>query len=755
MDNRNNFIFPDENVPETEKAKKSYGLDIATAIWGNDRTNYQGMFFNNSGRYKEYIDYANGDQYYEQYSPKAGTTPASAQSSTTGIRKYIKNYATKKVNVMVSRILKRQMDPVASAIDELSLDSKEDFKSNLEMFSNYGDLLGELGITGDLPQELMPMDATDREVYMDNNFKLNHEIWIEMGVQHYMRENSYENSVRAKAAWDSVVLGVSCEWTGMKAGKITTEWKDPAKMLLPWSDDQDFNRIKWAAHYDYYTLNEFKQLHLGELTPEQEEEALVSSRQTGPRFGSPTLAGGVWQNDTDRYAVMHFEYLTINEHVMFKVLDVASQERSKIKKYSYYRGRDKEFKKKYGASRSIERSPYLMVYTGYWVLGTNTIFGYGPKEYNTGQIGYKIDAPNMRNGKVVSQVQQMVPSLDNLVTYDRKVQSLVAKAVPKGATLDLAKLRNVNIKMGGKKMSVLDLYHLWRDEGVLITDTSESYINGDTRKAIEENENGLANDIVHYMNLMDRELVAIDEITGVSPISQGAQPHPRQGKAVTEIALASTDDSLDHLYRSSQRVTQKTYQETGAMFQTDVVYGAGKTDYVKVFGKAAVKQMKKTFAKSLYAIEVEARPTVQEWNDFYLELEKLTAAGKLEPEDRISLRRMNNLKQAESLMKVLTKRRKREAREDVQLNAQMNAQAQQQSNQAANQQSIALENIKGEWSMREKKADMEMEILKHRNDMALVGHKAGKEGDEKLDQIELKGEVDAENAKLSTGQTAQ
>src|SRR5690606_40562928 len=47
-------------------------------------------------------------------------------------------------------------------------------------------------------------------------------------------------------------------------------------------------------------------------------------------------------------------------------------------------------------------------------------------------IGYKPFAPNMRNGKIVSIVKQMIPILDDLQSYNLKIQHIIGSAIPKG-----------------------------------------------------------------------------------------------------------------------------------------------------------------------------------------------------------------------------------------------------------------------------------------------------------------------------------
>ena len=119
--------FPSELVSPEKKATKEYGLNLAKAISFNNKKSGNSLFSNNKERYRTWMKYANGMQSEDQYKPLLGVNTSNIKDSMLpSIDWGIKNYATKKINVVVSKMTNREYDPIVSAIDQLANDFKKD-----------------------------------------------------------------------------------------------------------------------------------------------------------------------------------------------------------------------------------------------------------------------------------------------------------------------------------------------------------------------------------------------------------------------------------------------------------------------------------------------------------------------------------------------------------------------------------------------------------------------------------------------------
>lgn len=773
--------FPSDLVHPSKKAEKSYGVQIAKAIWSSNSTTGPSLFYNDRQQYDVYMKYYRGEQDVDMYKPVVGINPRNAKNSWVGgIRWQIKNYIKKRADVAISKMYHRMYDPVATAIDPLSIDRREDYKARVKTFMDHQEWLAEVqSMSGvnmlpeGMTMEELPINDEELQVHMENNHKLNDEIDLELGVKKHLELNRYER-VKEEYDRDLFLLGVGSAYVGMDANAMPIlKWRNPARIIVPRSEEADFGRIKYAGYIDEYTVSEFRKMHGGEFQKDVEERIIEEfARKHGDyEYDREYDYEDFNSRDVDKIKILHFEYETYDQHVYLNKKDKFGNDRMIEKDYDYYKTnrQQEKFREKYKDERKLYRKTYCPKLTGYWIVGSDFIFGYKRKENDTGRLGYKMYAPGMRDNKVVSPLKLMIPSADQLETYDKKIQQIVASAVPKGVTIDLFALRKAQFKMGGKDMSTQDIIEMYKQSGVLMIDSSEGYAPGSNSKPIIEMENGMAQDVVNYLNLMRHELEVLDEIIGINKVTSGSSLPERTGARVAQQMSQSTEVALDYLYRGDKYLTQEIFNELADLHIQSVKFNPPHV-YNKMFGGLAVERMKKAFSRHAYGIGVEARPTDQEWQEFYLELNEYVKAGMLQPEDKIMIRRIQNLKQAESLMRVLMKRRKKEASEAAAANVQQQAQVQMQSNQQTHQNQMNIEQFKSQSEVSKISAELRADAQRHRwkleeiqaqsalesmNKVRLANLEGewknkhiDKQGDEALEQVALKGSIDLKKEKI-------
>lgn len=696
----NSFIgaaFPPHNVSPKKKADKEWGNQAAHAIfYHSTNSSAPSLFWNDRDSYSTFMKYAFGEQDPNLYKPALHINAKNQQHSFIGsIRWTIKNYATKRVQATVSRIFNRKYDPVATAIDPMSSDRRESFKSALKLWSKEQAWLQErqqmIGV--DLLPEgvdisMLPENDEDLELYMQD-YKLNNEIMTELGIKYHMNELDFDG-IKEKFDQYITILPVAAVWCGLDRNNMpVVKTLNPARVLSPRSEFNDFKRMGYCGYVDDYTVAEFRLL-AGNEFPEDELQRIVAEFSRKGDYHSMHFANEYPQTDrdVDTIQVMHFEVPTVDEYVYLQRTDKYGNERTVEKPYDYYRGKEDTFRSNYNGSRAIKRPKKQTVYGGYWIVGSDIVFGYGEKNYLKGELGYKLRASNMLNGRTTCLLKQMKPCLDNLETYDKKIQQLVASATPRIIKIDLFALRKASFKMQGKDMQTQDLLEMFFQTGVIITDTSDQST-GDTRKPIEVFKGGISDDIVRYVDLMKNELEQLDEIIGYNRVSSGASLAPDTGARVAQQMDLTTDVNLDHLYRADKGLCKEVYKALAHLHRISVRMNPDY--YVPILGEEAVTIILTSAPFDEIGIDVEARPTQEEWNNFYNEINEMVVGGLIQPEDRVALRRFQSLKQAESYLRVVTRKRKKEKLAEQQMLIQQNGQVQQQSNDQTYQNAQALE----------------------------------------------------------------
>lgn len=712
MDNKTAFGPPPHDVEGSKKEQSKWGLQAAKWIWYQNGSVAPTLFYNDKDTYEKYIRYAFGEQSEENYKPALGINPDNMQNSFLGgIRWQIKNFATKRINQTVSKVYNRQYDPSAKAVDPVSVDRKESFKASLKMWMDHQAWLAErqsmIGVDmSPMEMDSLPLNDEELEIYIQNDYKLNYETDLELGIKHHTERIDFE-LIKEKIDFYLTVLPVAGVWTGLGADNLpTVKILNPSRILAPRSEYNDFKRLAYCAYVDDYTVSEFKQLPLDGLT-QVDIKDIVENHATKADYYKTAYNSDFPESerDVDKIQVMHFEVSTVNEIVYLERKDRIGNNRFTEKPFDYYRtkGEQEKFRSKYKTERKIHRIPYPTVYGGYWVVGTDYVFGYGEKNYLGGKLGYTLRASNMHDGKATSLMKQMIPSLDLLETYDKKIQQLVAAAIPKGVYIDLFALRKANFKMGGKDMKIGDLINMFFQRGILIGDSGEGgYASGSTFKPIIPIENGIGTDLVQYITLMKNELEVLDEVIGYNRVSAASTLSPETGARVAAMMDRSTDTALDHIYRADRGMVKDIYANLAALHMLSVK--AKPEYYVPIFGKEAVNRMIMADSFASIGIDIEARPSQEEWNQLYEELNEMAQTGAIKPEDRIKIRRASTLKQAQSLLLVATRRQRKEMMEAQQALSEQNAKVQQDSNaQTANnnmmqkqferETSVILENI--------------------------------------------------------------
>lgn len=753
--------FPPHGVsPKRKSDKKVWGLQGARATWyASTNGKSPSLFFNDRDSYSVFLRYAFGQQDESIYKPALGISAKNEQNSFMGgIRWQIKNFATKRVQATVSRIFNRKYDPIATAIDPTSSDRRESFKASLKMWATHQEWIQErqemIGVDV-LPDgvdlSMLPENDEDLQIFMQD-YKLNNEILTELGVKYHLDCLDFDG---IKETFDQylTILPVAGVWCGLDANNMPTiKGLNPSRVLAPRSEFKDYKRMGYCGYVDDFSVAEFRNLIGTAEYSKDEVDRMVETYAMKGDYHSRTYSSEYPETarDVDTIQVVHFEIPTVDEYTYLERKDKYGNDRFVEKPYDYYRGGPGEngqenpgmesFRKKYRTERKIHRVAKPTVYGGYWIVGSEVVFGYGEKNYLKGEVGYKLRASNLLSGRTTCLLAQMKPCLDNLETYDKKIQQLVASATPRIIKIDLFALRKASFKLNGKDMTTQDLLEMFFQTGVIITDTSDQGGAGDSRKPIETFKGGLSDDFAKYLDAMRSELEQLDEIIGYNRASSGSTLSPELGKGVVQQMDATTDINLDHLYRADRGMCESIYKAVAHLHRQSVIINPDY--YVPILGEEAVAKILASVPFDEIGISVEAQPTAEQWNQFYVEINDLVKAGFIQPEDRVALRRFTSLKQSESYLRVVTRKRKKEKLQEQQMLIQENAKAQQQSNQQTAQNAMAL----NEKEFDIKKFEMErlerLEKIKHRNKMEEIAsmNAAG------IQEVVVEGEYDLKRA---------
>jgi hypothetical protein len=710
--------FPDDDRPLEEKEGKDWNTQVAKTIWGM-RGIQHSLFYNSRHEYETLIQFALGSQPQELYYPFLRLDPNKNNKAwTSAIDFQIKNYATKRVNIVVSKVSSRQYDVECSNIDPIAIDLKEDkitrLKIWIEQKAFFENLQKEIGIptspNGEEAQEDLPQNTQELDMFAQTDYKTIEEIGMELGVKHHLDRNKYDES-RKEMAFDAYVLGVSAAYVGMDENIMPeVERVPPQDLIVPYNETPDLSRLPYVAQIIWMTIPEFIKKSDGYLTKQEIDDAIAKYAVNG--YGK-TINDGLNQyssqpdNSVKIIPVLRYNYRSVDTIVKVRKTDEFGNPTLYDKPINYY-ARPKEIDKfvdKYGKARKLYRLHVNTVYEGYWVIGSDYIFRQGRRAFSQRKfgnlsedlMGYKVFAPNSWRGKITSMGKQMIPVLNELQRYNLKIQQLVSRAIPKGFGVDLYALRKANLKWDNKDMSDQEKLDMLVQTGVFGFTSKDRYAPGSNYKPIIEHEGGMSADVVRYLELSRNALAELDEIIGMNRVVSGSNVSPEMGKAVAEQQMASSDIALDFLYNTDFKIFKEVVQSVATLHIKSIKYG-NRNYYDRIFGRlnTGVTYSEIPFHLYDYGFIIKPKPTELDWQEIYTQAEKAYQQGLIQFSDILYLREIESIKQARRYLIMKENRYSKQKQEQSLQLQEANAQVQQQSAMVKTQGDLEIEKAKAE-----------------------------------------------------------
>jgi hypothetical protein len=514
--------------------------------------------------------------------------------------------------------------------------------------------------------------------------------------------------------------------------------------------------IKYGAHIEFFEVSEFMKLAEGELSVEVMDDVINNyatyetlSYDSYGRYGYNAAS-------TKKIQILRFEFRSLDEKVYVESQDGFGNTRFVERDFNFYKSPQQKakFEAKNGERAKLIRNGIDTIYTGYWVVNSDIILKYGRKQWQQGEwgslgqgrVGYKVAAPNLHDGKVVSTVDQMIPVLRELQRYHLKIQHIIAASVPKGIGIDLEALRRADLKgPNGKLMTDLEKIKFYQQTGIFVFNPGDGsiYGRGGTQKPIYEVENGVAQDLVHYVSLIDIALKQLDEIIGINEVTAASSVPERKGVRIAQMQQQATETALWYLYEADEHIYKEVCKSLAIKaIQSELYYPEY---YEEVFGSSAADFIRKfRLDKTDFGLTLEVRPSPEEWQEFYQEVKEAQVNGLVTLSQSILIKRVNSLKKAETLLRSFEERTRRQNAEAQQQAIQQNVEAQGQSAQMTHQFDLELEQVKQQGEANKLQAAAQLEMIKAQNKLQEIYTQALLSGNVDVEKIRVQGDEDAQ-----------
>jgi hypothetical protein len=541
-------LFPNDNIPESDKLKPEFGLRCARALYSRFCAGGTYFSFSQLPEMQEVRNYGGGIQSPEKYknwftngSPTGSKSSPNSEAAgmtrgmTKGQRKAMTNISydifspmRKLSNVLLSILADNDYKLDCVSLDKNIINKKKRKKYDLYAKANYTNPLAkELGLP-EFKLPFVPKDETMLEMADRLGFfKTKYEVALEK-----LAEAGFRSSNWAGQRMDLNRDAIDFHFRAAKlyndpiTGQVKFNYVDPARMIMLWNEDNQ-DEPTAIGHIEVETIQSIYDKLIDAGFSEAQIQSMAKSYvpyQTTlssiPQWAferkDATTNRWVWMDF--KVYVLKFEYLSTDYKQYV--------ERTNKQGYTSYLRNNKPVDEK----KKNPSDTYDEVSCNYWYEGSYIISGTAqdriyewkkkPNQMQKGLSPMSSYVIHRINGQ--SPTRSVRGLLDDLMFAVLKLRAAVWAAAPKGYRIDVGEA--ANIKIGGVEYDLFDLMHIHRQNGIQIVATKFNAATGKyVSQPLSEMDNGLGPQGQEWLaqianiQMMIKDLMGIPDAMAASP----------------------------------------------------------------------------------------------------------------------------------------------------------------------------------------------------------------------------------------------
>lgn len=709
-------IFPDHFI-NPQKKDKEWILQFAKAAWDDSRSLNQSMNYHSTDRFREYRDYALGNQSIAKYKNMIQQKDANGQQmeSFSQLDFTVLPIIPKFRKIALANLNKLGYNITATAIDPLALDQKEDYfaekEANILVKQQLQEIQGIEAIVGMDPDD--PQDFEELEIKRKYGYKHIAAMEAEQGLKLIFSNNNY-TEIAKKVKEDIFDFGVG----GVREyfdenGKIKIRRVKPQNWITSYSEESNFSDCRYMGEVLNMSLVEIrKSAGFDNETMEKiAEHTGFDFRSTENNFQKNYSRS----YDDHKVAVLDLEFLSLNYLVNEKRTDKRGNEIV----------RKGDLDKRVGKNKEVTQAEYQVVYRCKWIVGTDYLFDYGletnmkraKNALKETSLSFHMYAPFNDQMRFFGVVESMIPAADAIQIAWIKLQNFMLRAKPSGIAINLRALENINIGNGGKKWEPLKVLDLFEQTG--------NYVFRDVNQEGEPMgqpiiplSNQILQEAQFIVGMINSYTQILRDNIGFNEVTDGSTPNPKTLVGIADMAAQSTSNALHHITEAAVSINESV--ANALLIRMQDAFKSGKVKaYITALGENTRDFMRSIDADiSMHelSIVIEDKPDAEEMIRYDQKVNLAIQSNQITIEDATFLETIENVKEKSAVLAYRVKRNREEAQRQAMEAQQMNGQIQQQSVLVAEEEkrkTLQMEHqLKMEYLMMEKQAQMEIERMK-------------------------------------------
>ena len=675
----NNSSFPNQVVPDAEKATKEYGLAVGRAIEGEWFRNYRGGAGGYATNYNQYHSlrlYARGEQPVQKYKDELAID---GDLSYLNLDWKPVPVLSKFVDIVVNGISDRSYEINAYAQDPVCSRERTEYARGLMTDIVAKDFLLEAkkvlnvnGFNSENP-DAAPQDKEELAIHMQMDFKQSVEVAEEEVINQVLDFNKYDLT-RQRIAYDLTVLGIGAVKTRWdRARGVVVEYVDPARLVYSYSEDPNFEDIYYAGEVKSVSLQDLKVQFPGL----NKEEMETIQKYPG---NAEYLRNWNGRSDDLTVQVLYFEYKTYSDQVFKIKKNAFGLEKALEKPDTFNPPENDNFER---VSRTIET-----LYSGAKILGHPMMMQWELSENMTRPnadttrvyMNYAVCAPRMYKGRIESLVSRVTGFADMIQLTHLKIQQVLARVVPDGVFLDVDGLAEVDLG-NGTNYNPREALNMYFQTGSIVGRSST--VDGDPNRGkvpIQELQTGSGGaKIQSLIQTYQYYLQMIRDVTGLNEARDGSMPAKESLVGLQKIAAANSNVATRHILQAQLFLTLRACENISLRVADSLKFPltrASLENSISQYNVGTLDELSKLNTHD-FGIFLNLEPDEEEKVKLEENIQVALKSGQIFLEDAIDIREVKNIQLANQFLKY---RRKKKAEAD-QAASQANIQAQAQANQ--------------------------------------------------------------------------
>ena len=596
-------------------------------------------------------------------------------------------------NTIVARLvgswMSRSEKVTVTATDSASAMLKKNAADEAEFIYQNKEVLSQIQQESGIPiisqDQFIAEDKDELDRWISEFNHLPEEIQYSIGCNNVLEANGWNDVLKQRLLHDSAEVGLVCTYTFMdEEGEVHVQWIRPENAIYSYSDFPDFRDTTYRGHILSMKVSEIRARYSTASGGTLTEEDIFRLAQSSKEY---QLTDKIkWMQDWNVAWLRPYDEWNI-DLVQFEIrtLDSDGYTVTKTKKNgstSIRKGKPEKIDENQEYLEEKKWNIYEGVYCPVtqtmikWGIKKNMIRPQDPKELGNAEFSYSFymyDPYDMRNVAVPEKIEEPI---EQMILARLKIQQMVAKMVPAGASIDVDALQELDLGLGDS-VKPLEVQKIWEQTGKLYYRGRDAEGNRIPVPITELANTGFAPQLQALIQLYQFHYQVLKDELGEDPNLMNQAAQPRVAASNIEASRALANNATEYMYDAYIYVMEETCKKIACLLNKSVTYGAKK--YRDILKEEDVKDRN-------FVATVKMMPQAQEIANLQIMMNNAMASNPqlvmyLDPFKVMRIAK-ENVDLGELYFRQAQKRYIKTEQENAQNNSQQNAEAQQASIQA-------------------------------------------------------------------------